>query len=99
MIYKFFQLQVENPTRGDWVSACLKDLKELKIEKSFEEIRQMTKLKYKNLLKKMMNENALNYLIKKKGIKGKEINYTNLEMAEYLKPCSKISVNEKKKTF
>ena len=45
MIYKCFQLQVENPTRGDWVSACLKDLKELKGEKTFEEILGMIKSK------------------------------------------------------
>ena len=99
MIHKFFQLQVKNPTRGDRVSTCLKDLKELKIEKSFEEIRQMNKSKYNYLLKKMINENALNYLTKKKGSKGKEINYTTIEMAEYLQPYSKISVIKKRKLF
>ena len=35
MTHQFFQLQVKNPTRGDWASSCLKDLKELKIEKTF----------------------------------------------------------------
>ena len=99
MIYKFFQLQVKNPTRGDWVTACLKDLKELRIDKSFEQIKEMTKSKYNNLLKKMINENALDYLTKKKGAKGKEITYKNIEMAEYLQPYSKISVIEKRKLF
>ena len=99
MTHKFFQLQVKNPTRGDWASSCLKDLKELKIEKSFEEIRDMTKSKYNSLLKKTINENALNYLNKKKGTKGKEITYTNIEMAEYLEPYSKISIIEKRKLF
>ena len=37
----------------------------------------MTKSKYNILLKKMINENALDYLNKKKGTKGKEITYKN----------------------
>ena len=31
-IQKIFQLELEEPTKGDWVSKCVKDLKELKIE-------------------------------------------------------------------
>ena len=26
LLYKFMKLQLENPTRGDWVSSCVKDL-------------------------------------------------------------------------
>ena len=30
-IYKFLQLQVEQPTRGDWVSMCRENLKQLEL--------------------------------------------------------------------
>ena len=50
-IYKFFRLQLNNPLKGDWVTTCLKDLAELEINYSFEEIRNMTKNKFKNILK------------------------------------------------
>ena len=41
MVYKFFQLQVENPTQGDWASTCFKDFQQLEIYESFEEIKSM----------------------------------------------------------
>ena len=47
----------------------------------------------------MFNIKALDYLMKKRGSKGKEITYKNIEMAEYLQPYSKISVEEKRKIF
>ena len=31
MIHKFLTLQIENPTRFDWASTCIKDLKDLEI--------------------------------------------------------------------
>ena len=45
MIYNFFQLQISNPTCGDWATACLKDLKELRISESLQEIQEMNKTK------------------------------------------------------
>ena len=32
LIYKFLQLQFEHPTKGDWSSTCVKDLKDLNID-------------------------------------------------------------------
>ena len=84
--YRFFQVQQQNPTNRDWVSECKKDLTELEIDETFEEIRKMSISQFKNLLKKKISETALKYLLKKKGSKGKEIKYSCLEMAEYLLP-------------
>ena len=42
-IYKFFNLQLESPTRGDWASTCIEDMKYLNIELSLEEIKSMSK--------------------------------------------------------
>ena len=99
MLFKFFQLQVENPTKGDWVSACLKDLKDLRINESFEEIKKMSKEQFNKILKKRIYENALCYLKNKQHIKGKEILYESIELADYLQPYNNLSIEEKQKIF
>ena len=42
LIYKFFMLQLRQPTRGDWASTCQENLKTLEMNETFEEIRSMT---------------------------------------------------------
>ena len=51
LLYKFMKLQLENPTRGDWVSSCVKDLAFLKIEMSIEEIKSVTLNRFRSILK------------------------------------------------
>ena len=36
-LYRFFNLQMNNPVKGDWVTTCMNDLKELKINLTLEE--------------------------------------------------------------
>ena len=99
-LLKFFQLQVKFPTKGDWASTSLADLKELNISKSLEEIKLMTNNQFKNLVKERVKENAFEYLLKKQGSKGKPNRYTELSMAEYLLPTNQIlSINEKQEMF
>ena len=50
MIYKFFQLQLKQPTKGNWATMCCKNLKDLNIEHSFDEIKLMTKTKFKKII-------------------------------------------------
>ena len=71
LISKFFRLQQEEPSKGDWVSQCLKDLKELKVNQTFQEIKVMPKIKFANILKIRMKENAMLYLKEKQKSKGK----------------------------
>ena len=56
----FFQVQQQNPTKGDWVSECRKDLTELEIHKTFEEIRKIC-----------CKRNCIEILAEEKRIKGK----------------------------
>ena len=99
-LYQFFQLQLKNPVKGDWVTTCLNDLKELKINETLEEIENMSKNKFKNLVKSKILKNALEYLLSKQGSKGQEIAYTSLEMADYLQPFnSTLNIEEKQKLF
>ena len=100
LISKFLQLQIENPTRGDWASNCINDLEELKINLSFEEIKMLTKAKFNQMLKKALAIRAFEYLTQKKGSKGIEINYTELKMAEYLMPNQEnLSIEDRRRIF
>ena len=51
LIYRFIMAQHENPTRGDWVSSCLRDLKYLKISRTLEDIKAMKRNLFKKILK------------------------------------------------
>ena len=90
--------QHENPSRGDWMSSCLKDLKYLSL--SIEEIKSLKKNKFGKLLQESIRKKALQYLVEKQGRKGKEIKYLSLKMAEYLLPNSEIlTISEQRKIF
>jgi hypothetical protein len=99
LLSKFFKLQLEFPTKGDWASTCKNDLKELEIQESLEEIRLMTKIQFTKILKKKLKENAFKYLISKKGSKGKENKEIELCMSEYLLPTSTLTICEKQQMF
>ena len=97
---KFFKAQLESPTRNDWASTCIDDLKQLEIYESFEDIQKMSKFKFNKILKKRIEINALKYLAEKQGLKGQEIGYSCIEMSEYLLPTNdKLSINEKRRLF
>ena len=70
MIVKMFQLQLKQPKRGDWASTCLKNLNDLDIDMSLEEIKLMKKAKFKSILDGKITEVAFNYLKRKQGSKG-----------------------------
>ena len=72
---KFFQLQLKNPVRGDWVSTCLKNLKTLNINISLEDIKAMSAFTFKKLINKQCEESAFEYLMSRRGSKGSEIVY------------------------
>ena len=97
-MYRFFKLQENHPIKGDWVSTCLRDLTELRISESIEEIKNMPRKIFKNLIKSRILENALEYLNRKRGSKGQDIKYETLEMSEYLMPFnSTLNIADKRK--
>ena len=100
LLKRFFDLQLEHSSKGDWVNTCLADLQELNIKESFDEIRKMGQNEFSNMLKMKIKKNALQYLIQKQRSKGTEITYSDIEMADYLKPFnSKLSIEQKQKLF
>ena len=55
-------LQLKQPTRGDWVSTCLNDLKQLKITETLDQNKNMKLAKFQKMIKSRITEAALNYL-------------------------------------
>ena len=97
---QFFKLQFESPTRGDWASRIIQDLKDWEIFENFEAIKVMSKNKFSNILKGKIRTISLKYLTNKQGKKGKDIKYSSLEMADYLLPTNKhLNLEEKRTLF
>ena len=100
VIQRFFNLQLKNPTKGDWASSCQQDLKELEINLSMQEIKSITKSKFTKIIKKAIQVKALEYLLRKQGSKGKEMKYEELKLAEYLSPCeNRITITDQRNIF
>ena len=100
LIRKFFILQTEQPSRGDWASSCSKDLIELDICLSFQDIQMLSKQKLSKILNDKIKTAALSYLTRKQNIKGGDISYSKLEISEYLSPlASNLSITDKRNIF
>ena len=99
-VSKFFYLQLEIPTRGDWASTCMKDMNELDIQESIAGIKQLTKKQFPQILKEKTRNRALKYLTDKQGTKGRDMEYNRMEMAEYLLPTNnELSIESKRRLF
>ena len=60
---------------------------------------KMKENEYRNLIRKKIIELGFNYLMNKRGSKGKEIEYDKIRMAQYLQPNNQLEVKEKRKIF
>ena len=98
-IYRFLKKQTESKIKGDWISMCIRDLSELKIELTFEEIKLMKKSKFKTILKNGIMNTAFQCLMSNIQNKGKEIQYKELTMSEYLLPNDFLNIEDKKFIF
>ena len=59
LIKKVFIAQTNHPKKGDWVTTVEKDFLKLRINKTFEEIKETTKCSFKEPIKTKCEENAL----------------------------------------
>ena len=62
LLVKFFKAQVSKPGKNDWFNTVQKDLIDLDINLSFEEIGSFKKGKFKRMLKVKVKKAALSYL-------------------------------------
>ena len=90
-ILRMLNLQLSQPTKGDWMSMVQNDIKILKLGVSIEEIKIMKISKLKIMIRKNIKEEALIYLLGIQRKKGIEIQYKHFQIADYLTPNNIIS--------
>ena len=66
---------------------------------SFEDIKKINQNTYNNIVKQKCRESAYKYLMKKRGSKGSEIEYPQIEMAQYLAPNKFLTIDEQRQLF
>ena len=106
LMFKFFMAQLKKSKNGDWASQVLKDLEDFKINLELEEIQNLSLEKYKLIVKLGAINFAFEKLINKKkstkseNVKGKNIIYIQLRMADYLNSENvDVTIEEKKWIF
>ena len=98
IIKKVFESQVRNRTKKDWITTVLKDMEELNLNVTFEDIQHMSKGRWKAMIKRNIREKAFNNLleIKQKHSKVMELEYEKMEIQSYFLPnkmeCSKEDI-------
>ena len=102
MIYKIFESQKSHQTSKDWVTTITQDIKELNIDKTFEEIKKMKKNEFNRMVTQKIQKWALDKLEEKKKThsKVKELTHENLGIQKYLKHSNiKITKEERQLIF
>ena len=100
MLYQFFIVQWNNPTKGDWTETVKVDMADFEIPINFESLKSKSKNAFKQLVKRKAEEYALKTLLKKqsKHSKMKNISYSKLKIQSYFS-LPGIQQEEMRKTF
>ena len=96
LMYKFFEAQSKWPQKGDWISMVKKDVNEIELNLTFDEISVMSDYSYNTKVKNAIRKTAFNWLITEKNkpssnggtSKGSELSYTKLKLQDYFLPNS-----------
>ena len=86
LLYRFFKTQLKFPVKGDWCNTVKDDLKDLDIDLTFDQIKEMKKIPFKKLVRKKANEAALKYLNNLKNTHSKldNLTFNKLQIQPYL---------------
>ena len=100
LVYRFFKAQVENPSKGDWSIQVAKDLEEVDLTLSLDEIKDLSVESFRAKVRKSINVAAFKWLLNQKKDKSKvmDIEYKSLKIQEYL-VSSNLVTREKKFLF
>ena len=66
MLYKFFAVQWKYPTRGDWTETVKKDLVDLQIDLTLEQIKGLKKERFAEIVKGQVKKVAFAEMMAKK---------------------------------
>ena len=100
LLYKFYVAQKLKPNKNDWVSQIVRDKRDLRIEMNDEEVKTMSKSKFKQLVETKINAFAKRCFL---AIQLKQSKTSQLKINEKLKPAdylfSKNLCKEEKQTL
>ena len=86
LINKFLKIQIKTPTKQDWGSLVVKDIEDLDINLTLDEIENLSKRAFKKIVNDQLKMHAFIQLQNKKKSKSKDVIHENLDMEEYLAP-------------
>ena len=100
LLNKFFIAQLENPVQGDWTNQVKKDINEVALDTSMEEIKMMSKETFKEIVKASISKAAFIYLTdeKEKLSKIMNVSHNDVNLQPYFNPMS-MDVDEAKFLF
>ena len=88
MLFKFLKTQLISRNSKDWATTVLKDMDELKLGISIDDIKDMKKSSFKRMIDERTEEKCLNDLngIKSRHSKVVDVEHSKLQMRNYFKP-------------
>ena len=100
MIFKVYKAQKLSPVLGDWVLLLDKDKQQFQINLSDEEVSNISKERFKNIVKNKAKEITIEYLenLKKKKSKSKQLDIGDLTTSPYLTD-SRLNKDERELLF
>ena len=98
LIFKFYKVQYYSPSEGDWVHQVRKDMEDIRLGLSEEEITAMSKHRFKLILKQKISKLAISNLESRKKQKSMKLNIKKFEPQEYLM-SKNLSISEVQTLF
>ena len=85
MLYKFYETQWKHPVKDDWTSQVQKDMEDLDVDMSLEEIKLKSEYSFKKYIKIKMKEYTLEHLLSQKEEHSKmdNLHYVELRIQNY----------------
>ena len=94
--FQVVRAQELNAVRGDWTETVRQILHELNLHFNDEELKNIPKKKFSDMVEKSIKQFAFKYLLSLRKYKGSHIQYQNFEMADYLRSTNyKMKIGEK----
>ena len=100
LIFKFLMAQLKNPSKSDWGQTVISDLEYVDMDMRLCDIAKTKTEKFKEMVKKNIQQAALNYLNKEKSNhnKVKHIPHNEMKIQDYLSP-NELTIDEAKCLF
>ena len=97
LVRRFFNAQLSSPIKNDWVSQVKDDIIKMDIHLSFDEIEEMSKEAFKDLVRTRVRTKAFSELLNRQNShsKGREIIFKQFSLQEYLMSGNSLSNKEK----